>query len=128
MRLSPLVIEDVAWVSDSLTAEDVKNSSIFLAKLKTATKLMQIFPQEYSILKKELTISLYQLKTLKSDLVNKSINEKEANKYINEEELALKNISGHQKKLLLRLNSMMDYKEVRKDFYLMVRQQGKLTD
>lgn len=124
MSYYPIVKKDIAWVSDSLAREDLKNSSVFLSKLKTANKLMQVFPQEYSTLKKELTISLYQLEDLKSDLENNTINEVEANRYVNDEKLALKNIGNHEKKLMQKLDSMKDYIEIRKDFYLMVGQQG----
>lgn len=121
MSMAPLVKEDLKWISDSLSKEDLSRSSVFLSKLKSAKKLVQVFPREYSSIKNELNISLIQLDDLKSDLINSNLDKKHANKYVNDEKKALIEIETHQVNLMQRLNSLNDYAEVRKEFYLMAR-------
>lgn len=120
MLLAPIISEDLNWTKDSLTKEDLKNSSIFLSKLKTGKKLVARFPYEYSRLKLELTKSLDQLSDLKTDLTNTSIEREEATKYINDEKSALQIIVKQQNGLFGQLNALNDYTEVRTAFYQMV--------
>lgn len=125
MLLAPIISEDLEWTKDSLTKEDLKNSSIFLSKLKTGKKLVARFPYEYSRLKLELQKSLDQLSDLKSDLSNSSIEREEATKYINDEKSALQIIVKQQNGLFGQFNALNDYKEVRTAFYQMVHSNVK---
>lgn len=121
MGMENMILEDISWISDSLAKENLTQSTVFLAKLKNGRKVIQVFPREYNTLRKELNISLGQLKDLKTDLDNGNVNKELANKYVNDEELAMKKIDAHHKKLLKRLNSLNNYEEVRKEFYLEAR-------
>lgn len=119
MGMKAMILEDISWISDSLSKENLSESSVFLAKIKNGKKVMQVFPREYTTLKKELTNSLNQLNDLKADLSNGNLDEVHAKKFINDEKLAFTEINAHQKKLMKRLNSLNSYEEVRKEFYLM---------
>lgn len=118
MGMESTITQDISWISDSLNQENLSESSVFLAQIKNGRKVMQVFPREYSTLKKELTISLDQLKDLRIDLSNGSLDEIHADKYVNDEKMAMLKIESHHKKLLSRLNSLNNYEDVRKEFYL----------
>lgn len=124
IELTPIIQEDLLWISDSLSKELLPKSSLFLYRVRTGNKLLQNFPQEYHTLKKEFIYSLKQLSDLKKDLKNNSIEKVDASKYINDEKLAIKVLESHLNKMIKKLETMKDYPEVRKDFYLMVHEQG----
>lgn len=128
MEYAPLLAHDLKWIDDSLSKESMSMSSVFLFKVRTGNKLLENFPIEYSSLKKEVTFSQKQLLDLKEDLQNGSIEKVQVNTYLKDEKLAVKVIESHFNKLKKRLEIMKEYPIVRKEFYLMVQEQGNLVE
>jgi len=118
MEIAPLVASDLEWAKDSLSKEDIKNSSLYLSKLKSAKKIMETFPKDYTTLKRELNKSAQQLNDLKEDLSNHSISEEEAKRYVSDESSALLIIEDHLKSVMGRINSIENYTQIRDTFYL----------
>ena len=127
MELAPLISADLSWVKDSLTSEDIKNSSLFLSQLKSGKKLMENFPKDYVILQKELKNSLKQLNDLKQDLKNNSISLQEANRYVSDESSALLIIEDQLNKVEGRINSLKEYRQIRDTFYLEAHARRKVS-
>lgn len=118
MEIAPLVASDLEWAKDSLSKEDIKNSSLYLSTLKSAKKMMEIFPKEYKTLEKELNTCTKQLNDLKEDLNNHAISKEEADRFVADESSALLIIEDHLNKLKGRINSIKDYTQIRDTFYL----------
>jgi hypothetical protein len=117
MNLKKYVNEDVNWIKDSLTKETMTTASVFLIKVRTAKKLLDSFPYEYSTMKSELKYSQAQLVDLHNDLSKGSIEADLANKYLADEKKAFLLIASHFKKMFGRLESVKDYPDIREEFY-----------
>jgi len=128
ISLSPLIQEDIRWISDSLSKETLTKSKVFIQKVRTGEKILRNFPMEYYSIKKEINYSLTQLNDLHQDLIEGSIEKAEASKYIEDEVNAGSVIESHHLKMMKRLQTLEDYPEVRKEFYLMLKQEDLLPD
>lgn len=128
MELKPFINEDIEWIKDSLTKETMNLGTIFLASVRSGSKLMGTFPIEYSSLKAEIDYSVTQLEDLLEDLDKGSIEASKAHKYVNDEVMAFKVIERHINKMLGRLESVKDYSDIRNDFYKRIRQQRDLAE
>lgn len=121
LSYTPFMTEDMKWISDSLTKENVTDAKMFMYHVKIAKKLTLTFIYDYVKLDRELAYSKEQLSSLRKDLVNSSIEKEEAMKYLSDEDKAVEAIDTHLSKMEERINLLKDYPEVRKEFYLKMR-------
>jgi len=121
MGYIPLMKEDLQWIQENISEENVNAAKIFIYKVKTVNKLSLTFTYDYVKAKKESELSKTQLFDLRKDLVNSSIEKNDALKYIEDERKAVEAINNHTIKMIERINILEDYPEVRKEFYLNMR-------
>ena len=114
-----LVNKDFNFVRDSFPGELIGQSSEFLGQLKVAKKFSDNFNAAFPRLKNEVDYSLKQLDNLKADLKNKSINEKDATQYLNDEKRAFQTIKAQSDRLFYQLNSVNNKYLISRDrFYI----------